>query len=67
MNKKDWLFRLRRCKSKETLEKIIERRRHLLSDDELEHFNSAVDHRLAEITMGTFYNKVPSYVWRFVS
>ncbi|HBT7935149.1 Hha/YmoA family nucleoid-associated regulatory protein, partial [Klebsiella pneumoniae] len=37
-----------------------------LSDDELEHFNAAVDHRLAEMTMGKLYDRVPSGVWKFV-
>ncbi|EPO4650530.1 hemolysin expression-modulating protein [Klebsiella pneumoniae] len=37
-----------------------------LSDDELEHFNAAVDHRLAEMTMGKLYDRVPPGVWKFV-
>jgi hypothetical protein len=37
-----------------------------LSDSELEHFNAAVDHRLAELTMGKLYDKVPPGVWEFV-
>jgi hypothetical protein len=35
-------------------------------DDELEHFNAAVDHRLAEMTMGKLYDRVPPGVWKFV-
>jgi len=52
MTKQEWIFRLRRCTSKETLERIIEKNKYSLSDDELEHFNAAVDHRLAEMAMG---------------
>ncbi|HEI8830408.1 hemolysin expression modulator Hha, partial [Klebsiella pneumoniae] len=51
---------------KETLERIIEKNKYSLSDDELEHFNAAVDHRLAEMTMGKLYDRVPSGVWKFV-
>ncbi|HBT3344914.1 TPA: hemolysin expression modulator Hha, partial [Klebsiella pneumoniae] len=58
--------RLRRCTSKETLERIIEKNQYSLSDDELEHFNAAVDHRLAEMTMGKLYDRVPPGVWKFV-
>ncbi len=57
---------LRRCTSKETLERVIEKNKYSLSDDELEHFNAAVDHRLAEMTMGKLYDRVPPGVWKFV-
>ncbi|CAH5423845.1 Modulating protein YmoA (plasmid) [Klebsiella pneumoniae] len=49
MTKQEWILRLRRCTSKETLERIIEKNKYSLTDDELEHFNAAVDHRLAEM------------------
>ncbi|HDO7123166.1 TPA: transcriptional regulator [Klebsiella pneumoniae] len=45
---------------------IAEKNKYSLSDDELEHFNAAVDHRLAEMTMGKLYDRVPSGVWKFV-
>ncbi|MBE0135928.1 transcriptional regulator [Klebsiella michiganensis] len=45
---------------------VIEKNKYSLSDDELEHFNAAVDHRLAEMTMGKLYDRVPSGVWKFV-
>lgn len=67
MNKEEWLLRLRRCTSKETLEKIIEKNQHGLNHDELEFFNSAADHRLAELTMNRLYDKVPPSVWQFVN
>ncbi|HBR3902714.1 HHA domain-containing protein (plasmid) [Klebsiella pneumoniae] len=66
MTKQEWILRLRRCTSQETLERIIEKNKYSLSDDELEHFNAAVDHRLAEMTMGKLYDRVPSGVWKFV-
>ncbi|NGX74356.1 hypothetical protein EJB37_27915 (plasmid) [Klebsiella pneumoniae] len=28
--------------------------------------NAAVDHRLAEMAMGKFYDKIPAGVWKYV-
>ncbi|HIF6281731.1 TPA: Hha/YmoA family nucleoid-associated regulatory protein, partial [Raoultella ornithinolytica] len=42
MTKQEWILRLRRCTSQETLERIIEKNKYSLTDDELEHFNAAV-------------------------
>lgn len=67
MKKQDWILRLRKCRTITTLEKIIEKNKHSLSNDELEHFFSAADHRLAEITMGKLYDKVPQSVWRLIN
>ncbi|WP_163377404.1 Hha/YmoA family nucleoid-associated regulatory protein, partial [Escherichia coli] len=47
--KEDWLYQFRRCSSRETLEKVISHTRYKLTPAELEAFNSAVDHRLAEL------------------
>ncbi|NTZ47704.1 hemolysin expression modulator Hha [Lelliottia aquatilis] len=66
MNKTDWLMKLRRCTNIDTLEKVIEKNRYELSDDEMEIFNSAADHRLAELTMSRLYDKIPSSVWQHV-
>ena len=66
MTKQEWVLRLRRCTSKDTLEKIIDKNKYTLSDDALEVFNAAVDHRLAELTMGKLYDKVPASVWKYV-
>ncbi|MDL0457444.1 hemolysin expression modulator Hha [Yersinia pestis] len=66
MNKTDWLMRLRRCSCLETLEKVIEHSRYNLADNELEAFNSAADHRLAELTMNKLYDKIPASVWQYV-
>ncbi|HAT6805121.1 TPA: hemolysin expression modulator Hha [Citrobacter freundii] len=66
MKKQDWLLKLRRCTSLDTLEKVIEMKKYSLSDNELEGFNSAADHRLAEIIMNRLYDKVPASVWRHI-
>ena len=34
---------------------------------ELEAFNSAVDNRLAELTMNKLYDRVPASVWKYVT
>lgn len=66
MKKEDWLLKLRRCTSKETLERVIEKNHYALNADEMETFNSAADHRLAELTMNKLYDKIPPSVWQFV-
>ncbi|EIG2988343.1 hemolysin activation protein, partial [Escherichia coli] len=37
-----------------------------LPPSELESFNAAADHRLAELTMNKLYDKVPPSVWKHV-
>ena len=59
-------MRLRRCRSIDTLERVIEKNKYELSDEELVVFYSAADHRLAELTMNKLYDKVPASVWKFV-
>ncbi|EKG5120044.1 hypothetical protein O3Q73_003204 [Escherichia coli] len=34
---------------------------------ELEAFNSAVDNRLAELTMNKLYDRAPASVWKYVT
>ena len=51
----------------ETLEKVISHTRYKLTPAELEAFNSAVDHRLAELTMNKLYDRVPASVWKYVT
>lgn len=50
----------------ETLEKVISHTRYKLTPAEMEAFNSAVDHRLAELTMNKLYDRVPASVWKYV-
>ncbi|MEI9533951.1 HHA domain-containing protein [Moellerella wisconsensis] len=66
MTKTDYLMRLRKCTTIETLERVIEKNKYELSDDELELFFSAADHRLAELTMNKLYDKIPASVWKYV-
>lgn len=66
MTKQDWLMRLRRCTSFETLELVIEKNHYNLSQRQLEAFNSAADHRLAELTVNRLFDKVPASLWSLV-
>ncbi len=64
--KTDYLMRLRRCQTIDTLERVIEKNKYELSDNELAVFYSAADHRLAELTMNKLYDKIPTSVWKFI-
>ncbi|EBR3388433.1 TPA: hemolysin expression modulator Hha [Escherichia coli] len=64
--KQEWLFQLRKCISRDTLEKVIEINRYKLHLSESEAFYSAADHRRAELVMNKLYDKVPSGVWKYV-
>ncbi|WP_148245146.1 hemolysin expression modulator Hha [Enterobacter asburiae] len=66
MTKMDWLLKLRRISERESLEKIIEKKRYELNDAELTVFWSAADHRLAELVMNRLYDRIPKSVWQFV-
>ena len=63
--RKEWLYQLRKCTSRETLAKVIEINSYKLSLSESEAFFSA-DHRRAELVMNKLYDKVPSGVWKYV-
>ncbi len=66
LTKNDYLMRLRRCNSIDTLDRIIEKKEHELDDVQLVTFYSAADHRLAELTVGVLYDEVPPQVWTLV-
>jgi hemolysin expression modulating protein len=65
MTKQEWILRLR-LYIEGNPGKGNRKNKYSLSDDELEHFNAAVDHRLAEMAMGKFYDKIPAGVWKYV-
>lgn len=66
MTKMEWLLILRRITQRESLEKIIDKKKYELSDAELAVFWGAADHRLAELVMNRFYDRIPKKVWQFV-
>lgn len=67
MNKEQWLFRLRQCRTIHTLEKIIEHHKYNYTGGNSEEgFHSAADHRLAELTVGKIFDKIPPGVWKLV-
>ncbi len=47
-------------------QKVISHTRYKLTPAEMETFNSAVDHRLAELTMNKLYDRVSASVWKSV-
>ena len=62
LTKTDYLMRLRRCQTIDTLERVIEKNKYELSDNELAVFYSAADHRLAELTMNKLTTRsLPQY------
>lgn len=61
-----YLMRFRRCSSLDTLEKVFESLREKLSGKELDAMMSASDHRRAEITHKTLWDKVPPSAWKNV-
>ncbi|MFJ3458605.1 hemolysin expression modulator Hha [Scandinavium goeteborgense] len=66
MTKMDWLFRLRRITQRESLEKIIDKKKYELNDADLAVFWGAADHRLAELVMNRLYDRIPKKVWHLV-
>ncbi|KNC88697.1 hemolysin expression modulator Hha [Trabulsiella odontotermitis] len=64
--KQEWLFQLRKCTTRETLDKVVEKNIYCLTENELANFHAAADHRMAEIITNTLYDKVPASVWTLV-
>lgn len=48
------------------MEKVIDKNKYELSERDLQVFYSASDHRLAELTVGKLFDKVPASVWKLV-
>lgn len=67
LTKHEILLKLRRCSTLETLDRVIEHNKYTShTEEERENFNSAADHRLAEITLGRYYDKIPANAWKLV-
>lgn len=64
--RQEWILQLRKCTSRDTLEKVIEINIYKLPLSEAEAFFSAADHRRAELVMNKLYDKVPAGVWKYV-
>ncbi|EAN0446580.1 hemolysin expression modulator Hha [Citrobacter braakii] len=65
--KTEWVLKLRRCSTTDTLQKVAERIKKRLSGKELGIFQLAADHRMAEITMQKLYDEVPFNVWKYIN
>lgn len=62
LTKTNYLMRLRRCQTINTLERVIKKNKYKLSNNKLAVFYSAANHRLAKLTINKLYNKIPSSV-----
>lgn len=56
----------RRCRTIETVERLYEHKRDVVSSDQIGDFLSAYDHRKAEIYHGKIWDKVPASAWNNV-
>ncbi|HAG9521009.1 TPA: hypothetical protein HHA48_005062 [Escherichia coli] len=63
-----YLMRFRACRKRDTLEKVYQSMldRNQVPECDYGAFESAADHRRAEIVSGKLWDKVPSHVWRYV-
>lgn len=66
MTKYEWVLKLRKVTNVNTLDRIIDKKSYELSGAELITFLSAADHRLAEIEMNCYYDKIPKSIWYFI-
>jgi hemolysin expression modulating protein len=66
MSKQMYLLRFRRASQVETLEKMYEHMKGHVSNDEIEYFMGAYDHRKAELAVGKNFDKIPASVWQYV-
>lgn len=67
MTRTDYLMQFRRYNNLKTLETIYDRMKAEVPARELFCFESAVDHRRAEIIHGKLWDKVPASAWKYVS
>ncbi|EDZ2041651.1 Hha/YmoA family nucleoid-associated regulatory protein [Escherichia coli] len=66
MDKLDFLFKFRRANNDETLEKMVEHMDLKVSQSDYAAFQSAADHRRAELACKKVFDKVPKSAWKFV-
>ncbi|MBT8500544.1 hypothetical protein DH20_14355 [Pantoea agglomerans] len=63
-----YLLRFRRSRSADTLEKMYEsmRDRGQVPPEDRDAFESAADHRRAELASGKLWDKIPPHIWQYV-
>lgn len=66
LTKIDYLMRLRRCQIIDTLERVIEKNKYELLDNELVVFYLVVDYCFVELIMNKLYDKIFFLVWKFI-
>ncbi|MDO2073479.1 Hha/YmoA family nucleoid-associated regulatory protein, partial [Escherichia coli] len=63
-----YLFRLRRSRTPDTLEKMYEpmRDRGQVAEEDTAAFEAAAAHLRAELASGCIWDKIPPHVWQYV-
>ena len=67
MTRIEYLMQFRRYNKIETLEIIYDRMKALIPAKDISSFESAVDHRRAEIIHSKLWDKVPASAWKNVT
>ena len=66
MDRKDYLFKFRKCLKLDSVERLYEHMRDKIPDSDQLAFIGAYDHRKAEIVFNTVWDKVPGNAWGMV-
>lgn len=66
MTRSEYLMQFRRCRKLDTLETVYERMKETVLADDLVAFESAADHRRAEIIHSKLWDKIPPSAWQNV-
>lgn len=67
MKKNDFLMQFRRCQKKRNFRIYDLSKSKKIPSEQIEAFWSAADHRLAEITMGKIFTRIPKPAWTWMS
>ncbi|PWC10157.1 hypothetical protein B4923_17140 [Brenneria roseae subsp. americana] len=66
MTKLEYLMKFRRCSNLDTLERVYEHMQEKVPVTEQSEFESACDHRRAEIIHHRLWDRVPATAWKNV-
>ncbi|EPN9162981.1 Hha/YmoA family nucleoid-associated regulatory protein [Escherichia coli] len=67
MTRDEYLMQFRRYSKLDTLEAIYDRMGPHIPAEDISSFESAVDHRRAEIIHNRLWDKVPASAWKYVN
>jgi hemolysin expression modulating protein len=63
MTRSEYLMRFRRCRKLITLETVYDHMKETVKEGDMMAFESAADHRRAEIIHGKLWDKIPLSAW----